>query len=55
MADDIGNVKGISGTSMNLNTQPGSGGQKPGPKAGSSDPGKTKPPRHENGKVPMPK
>lgn len=55
MADDIGDVRGIKGTSMNLNTQPGSGGQKPEPKSGSSDPGDTKPERHEDGHVPMPK
>lgn len=47
--------KSITGSSVNLNTQSGSGGQKPEPKAGSSDPGGSKPPRHEHGKVPMPK
>lgn len=47
--------RSIRGTSMNLNTQDGSGGQKPEPKAGSSDPGGTKPERHEGGRVPMPK
>jgi hypothetical protein len=55
MADDIGNVKGMSGSSINLNTQKGSGGQKPEPKGGMHDPGGTRPPRHEDGKVPMPK
>ena len=46
--------KSIRGTSTALNNQAGSGGQKP-ETSGSSDPGGTKPPRHENGKVPMPK
>lgn len=55
MADDIGDVRGMSGTSMNLNTQKGSGGQKPEPKGGMSDPGGTKPAKHEHGHVPMPK
>lgn len=55
MANDIGSVSGIRGNSTNLNTQAGSGAQKPSPKSGSSDPGGTKPPRHENGSVPMPK
>jgi hypothetical protein len=55
MANDIGEIKSIGGTSMNLNTQKGSGGQKPEPKAGSADPGGTKPPHDHGGKVPMPK
>ena len=43
MANDIGSVKGISGDSVNLNTQKGDGGMKPNPKAGSSDPASTQP------------
>ena len=53
--DDIGSVKSIKGASTCLNTQKGSGGQKPEPKGGSYDPGNTKPPRADEGKVPMPK
>lgn len=55
MADDIGSIKSINGTSMNLNTQPGDGGQKPSATAGKSDPGDTKPTRPPAGPVPMPK
>lgn len=54
MADDIGNVKGITGTSMALNGQPGQGAVKPSA-AGKSDPGGTKPPMDKEEHVPMPK
>ena len=54
MADEIGNVKGITGTSTGLNGQAGAGGQKPSA-AGNSNPGGTKPSRVDEGKVPMPK
>ena len=55
MADDIGSVKGITGTSMGLNTAPGQGGQKPSASAGKSDPGGTKPTRPAEPPVPMPR
>ena len=55
MADDIGSIKGITGTSMNLNTQTGQGTQKPSASAGKADPGGTKPPMPKDGEVPMPK
>jgi hypothetical protein len=54
MPDDIGSVKGITGTSMALNGQMGDGCQKPSAK-GNSDPGGTKPPKPPEGPVPMPK
>ena len=54
MADEIGNVKGVTGTSMGINGQSGAGGQKPSC-AGNTSPGNTKPPREADGKVPMPK
>ncbi len=54
MADDIGSVKGISGTSMALNVQPGQGTQKPSA-MGNSNPGGTKPSKPAEGHVPMPK
>jgi len=54
VADDIGSVKGITGTSMALNNQKGEGGQKPSASAGNSDPGKTKPPRPATAEVPIP-
>ena len=44
MSDEIGNVKGISGTSMALNTQKGQGAVKSNP-SGKCDPGMTKPER----------
>lgn len=53
MPDDIGSVRGIMGTSMNLNTQKGEGG-KPEPKGGTENPGDTKPPRPETKPVPIP-
>ena len=55
MADDVGSVKSVNGTSMALNNQPGQGTQKPSAKAGNSNPGGTKPPRPVDGPVPMPK
>ncbi len=54
MADDIGSVRSVRGTSTELNTQPGCGGQKPG-FSGKENPGDTKPSRPEGGPVPMPK
>ena len=54
MADEIGSVKGITGSSVAHNNQAGCGGQKPSNK-GSDNPGGHKPPRIEDGKVPMPK
>ena len=54
MANDIGSVKGVSGTSMALNCQSGQGTQKPSA-AGNSNPGNTKPPKAPEGPVPMPK
>ncbi len=50
MANDIGNVKGISGHSTALNTQAGQGGHKPSAK-GKESPGNTKPPRPEDKNV----
>jgi hypothetical protein len=55
MADDIGSVKGINGTSMALNNQAGEGTQKPSATAGSANPGNTKPPKPAEKPVPMPK
>lgn len=55
MPNDIGSVKGMTGTSMNLNTQPGQGTQKPMPTAGKMNPGDTKPSKPADGAVPMPK
>jgi hypothetical protein len=54
MANEIGEVKGITGSSMGLNGQAGCGGQKP-MASGNASPGGTKPPREADGKVPMPK
>lgn len=55
MADDIGSVRGISGTSMGLNNQPGQGTQKPSASAGNSNPGGHKPMMPPEKPVPMPK
>jgi hypothetical protein len=55
MANEIGNVKGITGTSMALNNQAGQGTQKPMPSGGKSDPGGTKPNEIKDAHVPMPK
>ncbi len=54
MANDIGSVKGVSGSSTALNTQRGEGGMKPSP-SGNHNPGNTKPPKAEECHVPMPK
>ena len=54
MADDIGSVKSVTGTSMALNNQKGYGGQKP-MASGNSNPGGTKPEKPADGPVPMPK
>ena len=55
MVEGIGNVKGVSGTSMNLNTHKGEGCQKPSTSAGSASPGGTKPSKPAEAPVPMPK
>lgn len=52
---NIGTVTGITGTSMNLNSQANLGGEKPNPSAGTADPGKTKPPKPAEKPVPMPR
>lgn len=54
MANEIGSVKGITGTSMALNGQSGQGGVKPQP-SGKGDPGGTKPDKPAACSVPMPK
>lgn len=54
MANDIGSVKGISGSSMALNGQSGQGAVKPSTK-GSDSPGGTKPPKPESKPVPLQK
>jgi hypothetical protein len=54
MADEIGNVKSVMGTSMALNNQMGQGTQKPSA-MGQASPGGTKPERAPCGPVPMPK
>lgn len=54
MANDIGSVKGVSGSSMALNTQAGRGTQKPSA-SGKDNPGGTKPPMPADAPVPMPK
>jgi hypothetical protein len=54
MANDIGSVSSINGSSMALNTQRGDGAQKPSAK-GNHDPGKTKPDMAPQAPVPMPK
>lgn len=54
MANEIGNVKGIMGTSMGLNGQAGQGAVKPSA-SGSESPGGTKPDKPACSPVPMPK
>ena len=54
MSNGIGDVKGVTGTSMGINSQAGAGGQKPMP-TGNSNPGGCKPPKAPDGNVPMPK
>lgn len=51
MADEIGNVKGISGNSMSLNTQGGQGAVK-GKPMGNGNPGGTKPSKPGEASVP---
>lgn len=55
MPNDIGSVRGITGTSMALNTQSGQGTQKPSASSGNSNPGGHKPSKPAEGNVPMPK
>lgn len=55
MANDIGDIKSVNGTSMNLNTQPGQGTMKPSSSAGKANPGDTKPSTPAEPAVPMPK
>lgn len=54
MTNTIGDVRGISGSSISLNIQTGQGTQKPSA-TGSANPGDTKPPKPADGPVPMPK
>lgn len=54
MANDIGSVTGINGTSTGINNQGGNGCEKPSA-AGNANPGGTKPARVPDSKVPMPK
>jgi hypothetical protein len=54
MANEIGNVSSVRGTSTELNTQPGNGANKPA-FSGKENPGDTKPPYPAPGPVPMPK
>lgn len=55
MANDIGDIKSVNGTSMNLNTQPGQGTNKPSATAGKANPGDTKPSCPAEPAVPMPR
>lgn len=50
MANSVGDVRGISGSSVALNTQRGQGGHKPSAK-GNNNPSDSKPPRAEETKV----
>ena len=54
MANDVGDIKEIRGTSMNLNTQAGQGAVRPEASAGKENPGDTKPkmPKEEHVKIP---
>lgn len=52
--NNIGNVKGITGSSMALNTQAGQGGMKPSPE-GNHNPGDTCPGYGKEEHVSMPK
>lgn len=54
MADEIGNVKSITGCSTALNGQAGQGGQKPSA-SGNASPGGTKPDKPAPAPTPMPK
>lgn len=53
--NDIGSVKGITGTSSALNNQKGQGAQKPSATGGNSNPGGCKPEKKPEASVPMPK
>ena len=54
MTNTIGDVKGVTGSSVAHNTQPGAGGQKPSV-SGSDNPNGHKPPKPPEGTVLMPK
>lgn len=54
MADEIGSIKSVNGTSMALNGQAGQGANKP-MASGKCDPGGTKPAKPAEAPVPMPK
>lgn len=54
MPNDIGSVRGITGTSTALNTQSGQGAVKPSAQ-GKENPGMTKPDKPADAPVPMPK
>lgn len=54
MANDIGSVRGISGTSTALNGQAGCGAVKPSA-SGKDSPGGTKPPKPAAASVPVAK
>lgn len=54
MANDIGSVKGITGSSMALNSQKQVGAEKPKAE-GNHNPGGHKPERVSESMVPMPK
>lgn len=53
MANEIGNVKGINGSSMALNGQTGQGAQKPSA-SGNGNPGGTHPGKPSPGTQPVP-
>jgi hypothetical protein len=54
MTNEIGNVKGITGSSTALNGQAGQGAVKPSA-SGNTSPGGTQPPKPGEASVPMPK
>jgi hypothetical protein len=54
MSNGIGDVKGVTGSSVAHNNHSGSGGQKP-TVAGSDSPNGCKPAKEPQGTVPMPK
>lgn len=54
MANEIGSIKPVNGTSMGLNGQTGMGGHQPSA-AGNANPGNTKPPKPAETPVLMPK
>ena len=53
MADDIGNIKSVNGSSVALNCQKGQGAVKTSA-SGNHNPGDTKPPRAPESPVPIP-